>query len=243
MSRRCGCSESVCACVVTGDGTTITVTGNGTAASPYVIAATGSDTAVEALDTGSVDTTVTGTGTSVDPYVISAVVIPSGDEGNCVVLGTDGGVYAPCADGSATVVHILDTATLDMHITGTGTSGDPYIISGDVIDTESTIENVNTVATAGATQTLPDVSTATIHYLTLTANLTLTFPTAAVGKSFTVVLKQGAGPYTTTWPGTVQWCAGGTAPTLTATSGKKDVFSFMCVDGTNWIGFVAGQNA
>lgn len=103
-------------------------------------------------------------------------------------------------------------------------------------------ENVNTVAATGSTETLPDVTVATIHRLTLDANCTITFPTAAAGKSFTVILIQDAtGSRTVTWPGTVVWPAG-TAPTLTTTATKRDVFTFMCADGTNWLGFTAGQN-
>ena len=45
---------------------------------------------------------------------------------------------------------------------------------------------------------------------------------------------------TITWPTTVDW-PGGTAPTLTATSGGVDVFVFFTFDGgSNWYGF-AGQ--
>lgn len=104
------------------------------------------------------------------------------------------------------------------------------------------VEAVNTVASAGATETLPDVGTATIHRVTLdAANCILTFPTAAAGKSFTLVLVQDAtGSRTVTWPA-VLWPAN-TAPTLTTTAGKRDVFTFVCVDGTNWLGSVAGQN-
>lgn len=103
-------------------------------------------------------------------------------------------------------------------------------------------EQVNTVTASGATQTLPDVTTATIDHITLTANCTLTFMGAAAGKSFLLVLKQDAtGGRTVTWPGTVLWAAG-TAPTLTVTAGKSDMFSFVCVDGTNWVGVTASQN-
>lgn len=102
------------------------------------------------------------------------------------------------------------------------------------------VENVNTVAASGATQTVPAVATATISDITLTANCTLTFPAAAAGKSFTLVLRQDAtGSRTVTWPGTVQW-PGGTTPTLTTTASKADVFTFLCTDGTNWLGFTGG---
>ncbi len=105
------------------------------------------------------------------------------------------------------------------------------------------VETVNTVAAAGSTETLPDVTTATIHRLTLdSATCTLTFPTAAAGKSFTVILTQDAtGGRLVTWPGSILWPSGST-PALTTTPAKRDVFSFMCADGTNWLGFVAAQN-
>jgi hypothetical protein len=103
-------------------------------------------------------------------------------------------------------------------------------------------ENVNTVASSGATETLPDVTVATIHSVTLTANCTFTFPAAAAGKSFLLVLLQDStGNRLAIWPGTVQW-QNSLAPTLTTTASKKDAFSFICVDGTNWLGLTVGQN-
>jgi hypothetical protein len=59
--------------------------------------------------------------------------------------------------------------------------------------------------------------------------------------SFTLVFTADGAARSVTWPGTVKW-AGGTAPTLTSTYGKKDIFSFMSLDGTNWLAVVAGQN-
>jgi hypothetical protein len=101
-------------------------------------------------------------------------------------------------------------------------------------------EPVNTVAATGSTETLPDITSNTVHRLTLDANCTLTFPTAGAGKSFTLVLVQDAtGSRTVTWPGTVKW-SGGVAPTLSTGAGKIDYLTFMCTDGTNWAGFVAG---
>lgn len=103
------------------------------------------------------------------------------------------------------------------------------------------IETVNVVAAAGASETLPDVTTATTHLLTLTSNCVLTFPAPAVGKSFLLVLVQDAtGGRTVTWPATVKW-QGGTLPTLSTAASKEDFFTFMCVNGTKWHGFEAGQ--
>jgi hypothetical protein len=79
----------------------------------------------------------------------------------------------------------------------------------------------------------------TVQQLTLTGNATITMPTAAAGKSFVIMLKTGAGSFTVTWS-TVAWPSG-TAPTITSTASKQDVFSFFS-DGTNWYGATLGQN-
>ena len=79
----------------------------------------------------------------------------------------------------------------------------------------------------------------TVQILTLTGSPTITMPTAVSGKSFIIMLKTGAGSYTVTWS-TVKWPAG-TAPTITSTASRQDVFSFFS-DGTNWYGSTLGQN-
>lgn len=103
-------------------------------------------------------------------------------------------------------------------------------------------ETVNTVATSGAAQTIPNPLSASISRITLTAACTLTFPTAGAGLSFTVILIQdGTGSRSVTWPASVKWPSGIT-PTLTATGGRRDLFTFLCADGTNWLGSYAGAN-
>ena len=80
----------------------------------------------------------------------------------------------------------------------------------------------------------------TVQIITLTGNATITMPTATAGKSFILLLKQDAtGSRTVTWS-TVVW-PGGTAPTITATASKQDIYSFFA-DGTNWYGVTVGQN-
>ena len=64
-------------------------------------------------------------------------------------------------------------------------------------------------------------------------------PTAVAGKSFTMIINTGSGGYTVSWNG-VSW-TDSVAPVTTITSIKKDVFSFIS-DGTNWYGFISGQN-
>lgn len=101
-------------------------------------------------------------------------------------------------------------------------------------------ESVNTVSAAGATRTIPDPGTSPMNQLTLTANCTLTFPSATAGASFDLVLIQGGtGSYLVTWPAAAKW-AGGVVPTLSTTVGAVDWLTFACVNGTTWAGFVAG---
>ena len=87
--------------------------------------------------------------------------------------------------------------------------------------------------------TLDIVTNGTDQVITLTGTATITMPTATAGKSFLLKLKTGAGSYTVTWT-TVKWPSG-TAPTLTSTASRMDIFSFFS-DGTNWYGTTVGQN-
>jgi hypothetical protein len=80
----------------------------------------------------------------------------------------------------------------------------------------------------------------TVQIITLTGNATITMPTAVSGKSFIMFLKQDAtGGRTVTWS-TVKW-PNGTAPTITSTASKQDIYSFFS-DGTNWYGVTVSQN-
>ena len=97
-------------------------------------------------------------------------------------------------------------------------------------------ETVTAVGTVTTTSTL-SIAAGTVLTATLTASTACTFtmPTATAGKSFILLLKQAA----TTGNGTatftsVKWNSGGT-PTVTATAGKMDIFTFVA-DGTNWYG-------
>ena len=95
------------------------------------------------------------------------------------------------------------------------------------------------VANSGTAITLA-LTNGTVQIITLTGNATITMPTATSGKSFLLMLKQdGTGSRTVTWS-TVKWPAG-TAPTITSTASKQDIFSFFA-DGTNWYGVTVAQN-
>ena len=126
--------------------------------------------------------------------------------------------------------------------------------SGDVVGTTDTqgltnktltnptvtnyVESVVAIGTVTSAHTLV-LTSGTVQTATLTASTACTFtmPTATAGKSFILLLKQAAstGGGTATFTG-VKYSATGT-PTVTATAGKMDIFSFVA-DGTNWYGNV-----
>lgn len=56
------------------------------------------------------------------------------------------------------------------------------------------------------------------------------------------IVQDGTGSRTVTWFSTIKW-PGGSAPTLTTTANKADMFIFVCTsDNTNFDGFTVGQN-
>jgi hypothetical protein len=73
--------------------------------------------------------------------------------------------------------------------------------------------------------------------------LTISSPPAANNAgSFVLIFTADGTPRAVTWGASILW-PGGTAPTLTSTNGKKDVFGFVSLNsGTNWYGFIGGQN-
>ena len=98
------------------------------------------------------------------------------------------------------------------------------------------IETVVAIGTVSSSHTL-SLTSGTVQTATLTASTACTFtmPTATAGKSFILLLKQAAttGNGTATFTG-VKFNVVGT-PTMTATAGRMDIFSFVS-DGTNWYG-------
>lgn len=103
-----------------------------------------------------------------------------------------------------------------------------------------------TVAATGATETI-NVATASTYDLTLDANCTLTLTGAVAAQAWyvTVIIRQpgAGGPFTVTWPGSVEW-PGGTTPTLSDAADAADVFTLFSLDGgTVWFGFPTGGSS
>lgn len=94
----------------------------------------------------------------------------------------------------------------------------------------------------GGTATL-DLSLANGHIITMPAgNITIALSNDTNNQIFWVsILQDGTGSRTVTWFSTIRW-AGGSAPTLTTTASKRDVFAFIRTGSGTYDGFVIGQN-
>jgi hypothetical protein len=158
----------------------------------------------------------------------SPVTLPATVTGAATFWLQDGSYTVTVTDPFGTVLHTGSVA-VSVHL--------PVTVAVAPLPTET----VAAVAASGATQTVPDPATATINEVVLTAACTLTFPAPAAGSSFTLLLTQDStGGRTVTWPSSVAWPSAAT-PTLTATANKTDVFSFLAVNDTTWLGFISGQ--
>lgn len=159
--------------------------------------------------------------------------------GNITTAGafTTSGAFALTLTTTAATTLTLPTTGTLATLAGTET------LSGKSFTGTTTFQGVQeTFITANTGTAYTVANTAgSIMNLTLTGNCTFTFPTAASGGQFTLLLAQDAtGARTAAWPTTVRW-PGGTAPTITGTASRTDVISFVS-DGTYWLGFVGGQN-
>jgi len=91
-----------------------------------------------------------------------------------------------------------------------------------------------------------DLNTAAVFAVSLNANIT-TFTisntqASTLTSSFVLVFTADGTARSVAWPASFDW-PDTTAPSLTSTNGKKDVFVFFTYDGgTNWQSFIAGQN-
>ena len=160
---------------------------------------------------------------------------------SAIADGTDASLVRPSNwNATHSIAGILDVVNGGSGVsTGTGT-GNNVLSTAPALSNPTITNYVETTNTANTSTAITiDLATGTIQNLTLTGSPTITMPTATSGKSFIMYLRTGAGSFTVTWA-TVKW-AGSTAPTITATASRMDIYSFFA-DGTNWYGVIVGQN-
>ena len=188
-------------------------------------------------------TTITANGLMAGNGTSNVTIISAGTSGN--VLTSNGTAWLSTAPSAfsypgAGIVYSTGSAWGTSYTTsGSGTvlalNNTPTLTNPTVTNYVETLYSANT-----STAITVALTNGTVQLLTLTGNATITMPTAVAGKSFIIMLKQDAtGSRTVTWS-TVVW-GGGTAPTITSTASKQDIYSFFS-DGTNWYGATIGQN-
>lgn len=101
---------------------------------------------------------------------------------------------------------------------------------------------VTAYSPAGAGTTTIDLSLGNVFTVTMPANTqTLAISNETAGQCFILNINNVTSQGALTWFTTIKW-AGGTAPTLTGTNGKRDVFGFIVTGADTYDGFVVGQN-
>lgn len=146
-------------------------------------------------------------------------------------------INSPILAGNGTAISAATT-------TGTGSTAvlatNPVIAKPEVDAYWGAIASYSPAAAATATCTL---ATYNKHYITMPAgNITIALSGETTGQCFLIAITQdGGGSRTVTWFSTIRW-AGGSAPTLTTTGSKRDVFGFIVTGSATYDGFIIGQN-
>ena len=136
----------------------------------------------------------------------------------------------------ATGVEFPDATTqTTAAIIGTSVQGyDADTTKNDVANTFTATQTLKgiteTEATSSASTYTIDLALGTLFEVTHASLCTVTMPTAAAGKAFTVIATVPAA-----WSGTILW-SGGAAP---STGSAKTIYSFVS-NGSSWYGMQAG---
>jgi len=147
---------------------------------------------------------------------------------NIVLEKTDGENMIHCAGDGAVQIYHNNLAKIATTATGASVTG---------LLTASTSANITQVALTSASSVTWDARAAANAYLLLGHNVTFAAPSNAVeGAIISVEIAQpdatASGPHTVAW-NTIFEFAASTAPTMTATSSKTDIFSFR-YNGSIW---------
>jgi hypothetical protein len=156
----------------------------------------------------------------------------TGATGSTGVIGATGSTGPQGATGAAGATGVVPTNASFTTITTTGEAS-----FGKIVETKQVL--------SGGSVAL-NLNTATLFYVTINQATTFSFtnsPSSPKVFSFTVQTVGNGTSYAINWPSSVRWQYN-FVPLVTTTSGKIDTFTFLTHDGgSNWFGFISGQNA
>ena len=201
-------------------------------------------TSVGALTSGSISTGFTAIPNSA--LANSSVTV----NGTAISLGSSGTVAA--AAGTLTGATLASGVTASS-LTSVGTLS-ALTMGGTLALADNQItrprftdyaETYTTPAISSGTLTL-NLENGNVFRVSRNANITtLTIsnpPASGNAGSFTLIFDANGTSYTITWPAAVKW-PGGTAPTITTTNSRSDMFVFYTNNaGTTWYAMTAAQN-
>lgn len=128
-----------------------------------------------------------------------------------------------------------------------GTTGKLVQNTGVIVEDDNTLvvkgvrETVVSGTVTASTYTVVAAS-GTIYHLTLSNNVSFTFPTPAAGLSFTLILTQSAATaWLVSFPASVRGPGNSNTFTMTPTLSRTDIVSFVA-KGSYWMMLVGGQN-
>lgn len=125
------------------------------------------------------------------------------------------------------------------------TGNDDFVFEDhtQTITNKNIVQKVTSYTPAAAGTATLDVSVGAIHSITMPeGNITIAISNEVVGKCFMIEITQDdVGSRTVTWFTTIRWMDG-TAPTLTTTASKRDVFGFRVTGTDTYDGYIIGQN-
>jgi hypothetical protein len=153
--------------------------------------------------------------------------------------------------GTVTSASFASTASFVNTLTQNVTVSGSIFLSGSLntpvfIDYEERFSTPGISIAPSPGELILNLANGNVFNVALNANITtLTIsnpPASNNAGSFVLIFTADGIARVVSWGASILW-PGGIAPTLTSTNGKKDVFGFISLNtGSNWYGFIGGQN-
>lgn len=203
------------------------------------------------VNSGSITATngIIATGSILVDGIVNATSFTGSLQGTATSASYWGGI--PISASFATTASFASTSSFVNTLTQNVTVSGSIFLSGSLntpvfVDYEERFSTPGISIAPSPGVLILNLANGNVFDVALNANittLTISSPPAANNAgSFVLIFTADGTPRVVSWGASILW-PGGIAPTLTATNGKKDVFGFVSLNsGTNFLGFIGGQN-